>query len=153
MKRCGLGCLTNSECLGSDGCQLCENNICVFGFPGGITTLISSEKDLRDTTGSGKDISLCENLVITLSQELVVSTAITIQGAKSHTCTIQGGGGGNYRLITFTSGNIKVDGIAFQNGGADGDVSFVIFLIYLFGFPSFISSKRNSLRTIFCPIL
>ena len=136
-----MGCLSTSECLGStsDGCQLCQNNICVFGYPPlppsavnkTATTSIctNTEQDLRNqalsggSSSSNKIITLCENSIITLSQELIITTDITIQCAKPHTCTIQAGG--KFRLITFTSGNVKVDGISFRDGNAEWNVRFL----------------------------
>jgi hypothetical protein len=132
--RCGLGCLSSSECLGSisDGCQRCQSNVCVYGSPDTDTptnktitpaSCITTEQDLRNkATQSNAIITLCENSVINLSQELIVSTIVTLQCAKPHKCTMQGGG--RNRLITFTSGNVKVEGITFQNGDSEGNVSF-----------------------------
>jgi hypothetical protein len=130
-RRCGLGCLSSSECLGSisDGCQRCQNNICVYG-PSDTPTnktvtsapCISTEQELRNKLSQTNTIiTLCENSDITLSQELIVTTAVTLQCAKPKKCTIQGGG--RNRLITFTTGNVKTEGVTFQNGDSEGNVS------------------------------
>jgi hypothetical protein len=75
---------------------------------------------------SSSVITICENSIISLSNELAVSGGgITIRCAKSHTCTIKGGG--SFRLIRFISSNIVIEGITFQDGKASGKVSSCVF--------------------------
>jgi hypothetical protein len=68
-----------------------------------------------------------------LSSEVVVSGGgITIKCAKSHTCTIKGGG--SFRLMHFVASNIVIEGITFQDGKSIGRVSSYYEIVWLYLF-------------------
>jgi hypothetical protein len=112
---------------------LCETvtKVCIYNRQSGTTgTCVSTEESLNADLAKKSVITLCENSIITLGNELVVSGGgVTITCAKSHTCTINGGG--SFRLMKFVASNIVIEGITFQDGKSSGNVSSSIFLVCL----------------------
>jgi len=135
--RCGLGCLSNSECSGAgtaiNSCQICQNNICVSGMSNTTRGVecISTEQSLKNAfagAAGSSTVTLCKDSVVTLTQELIVTIGgIKLICERPKTCIIKGAG--SYRLITFTEGNVQIDGIIFQSGDVAGNVSKACYAI------------------------